>query len=196
METQHLAPNSVTNDKLQDDSVTNEKLADGSVTNEKLQDETITRDKLAPGAIQNVDAIVADAIDATNKAILAKDEALEVAHNSTYIDADGWVWEYDPIVKTMVKTDKQIKGKTGDSGVMLEGAVTIVNNLEEGGTDKVLSAEMGKELAQRLNKNEVAIAMGDDGDIFVYLYDYSQVVDAEMDEDGNITLILELEENN
>ena len=197
--TQKLANGSVTGIKLANGSVTNDKILNGSVTNEKLQDKTITREKLADGAIQNIDAIVADVIEAkeeteaaTEEARKATADAQETADHPDYVGEDNYVWRWDKELKDYVRTDIYLKGDQGNSGVHFDDPsdIDIVNNLTDGGAEKVLSAEMGRVLHQRLNQNEVAIDMGDEGDLFVYLYDYSQVMDAEMNEDGDITLTM------
>ena len=88
-----------------------------------------------------------------------------------------------------------MKGDQGNTGVHIDDPsdLEIVTNVEDGGAAKALSAEMGKYLNQRINRNEVAISMGEDGDVLVTLFDGSDIVDAEWDEDtGEVRLIMEV----
>lgn len=176
------------------ESITGNNIAPEAITNREIADHTITRDKLAPGAIQDIDAIVADAVEATEHAREATVDAIEVAEHPTKVGDDNYVYEWNRELKAYVRTDIYVKGDQGNSGVHIDdpSELEIVNNLTEGGAEKVLSAEMGRVLHQRQNQNECCIDMGEDGDVFVYLYDYSQVMDAEMDETdtGDVTLTM------
>jgi len=43
--------------------------------------------------------------------------AIEIASHPTYIDSDGFVYEWDPEEKDYVKTEKNLRGSIGPSGV-------------------------------------------------------------------------------
>jgi hypothetical protein len=86
-----------------------------------------------------------------------------------------------------------VKGDQGNSGVHSDEDIEIVNNLTDGGADKALSAEMGKELLRRMGGTMIDAQVDDEGFIHFFYGSESNIEDIEVDEEGFINISLQTE---
>lgn len=71
--------------------------------------------------------------------------------------------------------------------------IEIVNNLTDGGADKALSAEMGKELLRRMGGTMIDAQVDDEGFINFFYGSESNIENIEVDEEGFINISLQTE---
>lgn len=126
-------------------SITTEKIAAGAVTSEKIAPKSVTADQLSFATVEPIE--VGTAGD-SSLAILTKSGTektlLVPSALSLLMDENGDVVTFKTINGQPILGSGNIDIESGSGG---GSGIVIVNDLTTGGTDKALSAEMGKKLS-------------------------------------------------